>query len=473
MRGMNGFSDVWDPMEYGKDYDASRPFFEQFAELQERIPVPHQTGINNVNSDWSDDVWNSKNCYLSRAILDSEDISYGYRCFDCKNIIDCAFCFNSENCYDCLLCYNCYNVRYSLNSRDCIESQFLYDCRNVQNSFMCWNLRNKQYHILNRPYSKEEYREKIKTFRTRSYSGIQELKKQFGKLIAKEAIHRANFNYRVLNSEGNFLDECKNCHECYFIDHSENSRYIFRGKDLKECIDCVGTLGEKTALSIGVWTYHAIGCSFATRCRFSYYCSLCEDCEYCFGCVGLRKKKYCILNKQYDKETYERLYAQIKENMRKLGEWGVFFPFSASLFGYNWSTAHIFFPTSQREIERLGGFWEEEKQTVYSDAVLPDVLPDAIDDVDDAVTSRRILCPETKLSYNIAPHELQFYRYYGIPLPRRHFDFRTIERLKPITNMEKHRGVCFSCKKEIFHYYLPELQYQKIACVPCYQQLVA
>ena len=35
--------------------------------LQSVVPHPHQTGIKNVNSDWTDDMWESKDAYLTRS----------------------------------------------------------------------------------------------------------------------------------------------------------------------------------------------------------------------------------------------------------------------------------------------------------------------------------------------------------------------------------------------------------------------
>ena len=32
--------DAWDPMDYGVDYDFSRPFFQQFYELLSKVPLP-------------------------------------------------------------------------------------------------------------------------------------------------------------------------------------------------------------------------------------------------------------------------------------------------------------------------------------------------------------------------------------------------------------------------------------------------
>jgi hypothetical protein len=36
------------------------------------------------------------------------------------------------------------------------------------------------------------------------------------------------------------------------------------------------------------------------------------DCTYCFGCVGLGKKDYCILNEQYDRDEYYKITGELK-----------------------------------------------------------------------------------------------------------------------------------------------------------------
>jgi hypothetical protein len=30
----------------------------------------------------------------------------------------------------------------------------------------------------------------------------------------------------------------------------------------------------------------------------------CTSCNYCFGCVGLSRRDFCILNEPYDRATY-------------------------------------------------------------------------------------------------------------------------------------------------------------------------
>jgi hypothetical protein len=216
-------------------------------------------------------------------------------------------------------------------------------------------------------------------------------------------------------------------------------------------------------------------CNFyTTSCRYSAYLDNCEECEYCFGCVGMRKKKYCILNKQYSEIEYKNLIEKIKSDMKSRGEWGKFWPLSVAYCGYNLSLAHMMFPMTKEEAQKFGVKWDEPVEPHYENIISANELPDNIDDVKDEITKQRVLCPETKLSYNIAKDELAFYREHGIPLPRRHFDWRTLERFKPFSMMVmRQQGNCCFCGKEIEHYYSPELGFKKVACLECYQQNVA
>ncbi len=469
-------SDAWDPLTYGKDYNASRPFIEQLVELQSKVPHPHQCGVKNLNCDWTDDVWESKDAYLTRSAANVESIIYGYRIVNCKNSVDITYSFDVERSYDCVYCFKSYNLKYSFNCRDCMDSLFLYDCRNCHDCFMCWNLRNQKYCILNQQYSKEEYEKKFKEYNLKSRAVIEELKKEFWQHIRQDAVHRENYNLLAVNSRGNFLANSKNCYHCYFWEESENCRHCFRGFQSKEIIDSVGGFHrEKCILGVQDGYGYNTSCSlYTTNCRYSSYLDNCEECEYCFGCVGLRKKKYCVLNKQYSKEEYESLVEKIKSDMKERGEWGKFFPLSVAYCGYNISLAQLMYPMAKEEALKFGAKWEETIEPHYENIISGDDLPDAIDQVSDDITRQRILCPETKLSYNITKDELSFYREHGIPLPNRHFDWRTLERFKPFSYMIKpQKGICYNCKKEVEHYYAPELGFEKIACLECYQREVA
>ncbi len=463
------FSDDWEPASM--DYDSSRPFLDQLKELQEKVPRPHQTGENNVSCDWCDDVWECKNCYLSRSMTHCEEVSYGYRMVRVKDSFDITYCYDTERSYDCTYCFNCFNLRYSFNCRNAIDSMFLFDCRNVQNCFMSWNLRNKQYCILNQQYSKEEYQKKLDEYRFGSWKAVQNLKKEWERYVQDKAVHRENFNVKTEQSVGNYLTNCNRCVNAFYWEDSENCYNVMRGLKMKDVIDITGSWemerSGNTADTVGGYEMkYSVWCQY---CRYSEYLDLCIDCEYCFGCVGLKKKKYAILNKQYTKEEFEKLRAEIIENMKKDGSYGKFLPYDMAYSGYNVTQANIFFPLTREKIVSLGAYWEENSD-MNLEGKATSSLPDTISEVDDGITSEALVCPEAGYRYNIAPHELAFYRQHSIPLPRLHPDRRTLNRVNRVSVITAYPYACTYCGKDIQAYYPLEWEYKKIACESCYQQ---
>lgn len=468
------YSDKWDAMDYGMDYDPNVLFFKQLQDLQEKVPHPHQNGAKNTGCDWCDDVWNSKNCYLSRSMEECEDLFYSYRNLWVKNSIDMTICFHCEKCFSCEECHNSFRLFYSRHSRDCIDSYFLYDCRNCQNCFMCWNLRNKSFCIENVQYSKEEYEKKLKSFHLSSYQSVQSLKEHFKEITQTEVVHRQNFNFKNFDSDGDYLQDCKNCHNCNTINESEDSWNCIRGMRHKSDIDANGCwYAELLGNCNGCVNGYALKYSNWSSSRYSEYLDLCLECEYCFGCVGLKKKKYCILNKQYTKEEYEKQKSKIITDMRKREEYGKFLPYSMSAGPFNFSTSILYFPDTKKEdVVKHGAYWEEIKEN-HVEGMPTSELPDDIKDVEDSIITKALICPETGWRFNVAKNELIFYKENNIPLPRYHFDVRTRNSLRYLTVMQSYPYNCFYCKKDIDAYYLPEWGYQKIACEGCYKQNIA
>ncbi len=468
------WSDSWDPMSSGKEYDSSRSFFDQLKELQEKIPRPHQTGENSTGCDWCDDVWNSKNCYLCRSLSKCENLSYSYRVVETKDSFDITYSFNLQNSYDCLMCHNSFNLNFSENSKDCIDSYFLYDCRNCQNCFMCWNLRNNKYCIRNEQYTKEEYENKLKNIKLNSYKNLEILKNEFENLLKNNVVHRENFNLKTTNSVGNYLTNCDKCVNVFCWENSQNSRNSIRGMNTKDCIDQLGTwFVEVSGSNSCVYGGYELRNSSWSNARYSEYLDICDEVEYCFGCVGLKKKKYCILNKQYLKEKYEILKNKIIGDMERRGEYGKFLPYSMGLCGYNLSNAIIYFPNiAKEEIMMQGGHWSEDDMS-SQDGISSLKLPDSILETDSNISSQALICPESKYRFNISTAEYEFHKRKNFALPRIHFDLRTLKKIRKTAILRSYPYKCFYCQKDIEAYYLPDWNYQKIACEECYKQNIA
>jgi len=465
------FSDKWEALDYGMNYNSNESFFSQLQKLQEQIPHPHQNGANNINCEYCDDVWNSKNCYLSRSMEECENLLYSYRNFKVKNSIDAVVCYTSDRCFSCLNCINSYKIFYSRNSKDCIDSYFLFDCRNCQDCFMCWNLRNKKYCMENIQYTKEEYFKKLKSYNLGSFNKIQKLKEYFEYILINKAVHRLNFNIKAFNSIGNNLINVNNCYNCNTVSDTEDSANCIRGTKINNSLNCGGCwYGDRNGNSIGCSNSCLIKYSSWSQSRFSEYLDLCSDCEYCFGCIGLKKKKYCILNKQYKKEDYEKLRNEIILDMKNRREYGKFLPYSMSSGGFNLSTGYLYFSNAKKEeILKLGGYWQDIDESNI-EGISTNELPDFIGDVDESICSKPLICPETSWRFNISEDELTFYKQNNIPLPRKHFDVRIKDLVKYFMVLKSYTYNCCYCKKEIQAYYPKEWGYKNIACEECYQQ---
>lgn len=93
--------------------------------------------------------------------------------------------------------------------------------------------------------------------------------------------------------------------------------------------------------------------------------------ENLFGCIGLSKYKYCILNKQYAKNSYNSLVKKIIAHMNEMPftdrkgriyRYGEFFPIELSPFAYNETVAQEYFPLSAEAAVKAGYQWVEKKK---------------------------------------------------------------------------------------------------------------
>ena len=60
------WSDKWDAKSYGREYDPTRPFFDQWRELQLAVPLPSLMTeyTTMIGSDYCNGAGTLKNCYL-------------------------------------------------------------------------------------------------------------------------------------------------------------------------------------------------------------------------------------------------------------------------------------------------------------------------------------------------------------------------------------------------------------------------
>jgi len=199
------------------------------------------------------------------------------------------------------------------------------------------------------------------------------------------------------------------------------------------------------------------------------YCSLCHHSNHCFGCVGLRRKKYCILNKQHSKEEYEELVPKIVEHMRGTGEWGEFFPVSIATYAYNETIAQDYYPLTKDEVKRRGWQWFDDVEKKEQKTGEPAELPDSIDDTPEDICGKILTCEESGRQYKVIPQELEFHKKLHVPLPRTSFFKRYRNQLAMRNKRILHNRKCDKCGAAIRTSYQPGRP-EQIYCEPCYQE---
>lgn len=466
------WSDQWDPLTYGRGFNFQKPFFEQFHELRLSVPRPNLLNKNSQNSEYTHHSEGNKNVYMGFNVGFSEDCFYitNY-CLNLKSCGDCYACDHLELCYECLDSKNCYNCSYTILSLQCSDSKFLFDCRNVQNSFLCWGLNNKQHHILNQPYSKENYELKMRELWDGSHQKREAALRTFLEIIKTKVTHRYAYILASENCTGDYIFNCKDVHDSYFALQSQDCRFGYDIGKMKDCYDVYepyqGELQYEThACNNG---YDLIGCSMCYHNNNLEYSELCYNSSFLFGCIGLRHKQYCIFNKQYSKEEYFVLRDRIREHMKQNKEWGEFFPMEHSLFSYNESVAQEYFPKTKEEILQEGLSWKEDDRQNYKPATA--IMPGNIRDVADTVSDETLQCGDCGRNYKILPQELAFYRSIQMPAPRLCFFCRRLKRASLRNPRQLWERRCTKCSIPVKSTFAPDRP-ETVYCEKCYLEAV-
>ncbi len=470
------WSDDWDPLSYGQDFDFSRPFFEQFAELKCKVPrLALQQQKPMENSEYTNCASRNKNCYLIFSTNHCEDCYYGSWINYSKDCIDNENALHNELCYETVDCKNCYHVIYGEESFNCSDSAFIKNCVGCKNCLFCTNLANKEFHIFNQPVTPDAYADFLKKLDLGSHENFKKAITQFDELKSKMFV-KNYYGVQNENVTGNYISNSRNCTEVYEAFDCEDARYCNNVEvQVRDCMDLSYWGGKATQIyecqACGYDIYNLRFCTLCwDGCNNLTYCDHCFSSKDSFGCIGLKKAQYCILNKQYTKEEYEALLPKIIDHMKKTGEWGEFFPIELSAFAYNESLANEWFPISPQEAESLGYPWlHEEKTENYQGPTVQ--IPDHIRDASDDITSQILTCESTQKLFKVIPQELKFYRKIGLPIPRRSPDQRHGDRLKRRNPRQLHARNCANCKALIQTTYAPNRP-ETVLCEPCYLKTI-
>ncbi|MBI4085218.1 MAG: hypothetical protein HY432_01790 [Candidatus Liptonbacteria bacterium] len=463
------WSDDWGAEEYAHDYDFSKTFFRQFAELYAEVPemarIVNESSL--VRSDYSNISGYLKDCYLVLNSDYCEECSYCEFLEQSKSCLDVTHALSCEKCYNAINCYKCYGSTNLFNCDECVNVHFSRGLSGCSDCFGCIGLKGKKYYFFNEPLTEEEYKKKFAEWNEGSYSRRVEIEKK----LAETAL---NYPYRYMtqsrnsNVTGDFIFWSKNVFNSYEVISTEDSRFChfltfpvktadsydftMWGGGVERTYECMATGGGQRDVRFCFMSW-----SQSLNLEYCWYVSNTRNANL-FGCVGLRNKEYCILNKQYTKEEYEKLVPRIIEHMNsmpytdakgRIYKYGEFFPPELSPFSYNEAFVQGYFPLTKKQAEECGYKWKEPELRNYRITVTADQLPNGIKDVKDDILEQVIGCLHERKcdeqcteAFKIIPSELEFYRAMKIPLPRLCPNCRHRQRIKKRNPIKLWHGKC-------------------------------
>ncbi len=430
------YTDEFDATSYGRDIDWSRPFLEQFHELLLDVPLPSLRVEISKNCEYNADMSESVDCYLCARTHRCERMLYTYRgnastdCVDCFQVID-----KSDFLYECTECITCSRSQYLYTCEQCVDSMFLYNCRNCMNCFMCSNLRNKSYCFMNKQYSKEDYEHLLSELHLERRENRQALLARFEEFLLETPRKYLNIQNAPGCTGDNIVDSSR-CLDSFGIKNCESSRYLLDNQKYRDSMDSYSG-GKNSELVYEVTSVSAssrvVACLRSSFSHDVYYAWFVSNVANVFGCIGLDKKEYCILNKQYTKEEYEEIFPRLIAHMNDMPftdidgtiyRYGEFFPESFSPYAYNETTAQEYFPLTPETVSQHGYFWRDPEEKKYVPTLSYKDIPQTISLVGDGITSEVIACEDegtcshgcTK-AYRVTAQELEWYRRMNIPVP--------------------------------------------------------
>lgn len=435
--------------QHGHDYDLSRNFFDNFTELFRSIDQPPTRLFETCdNCEYSDQTVGSRNCYLSYVTI-----------VNCENVLySMSVKESSTNVFNSLLVWtNCENIYYSvwvINSFNIFHSKYINNCSNVWFSenliwcsecIQCNNLQNQSYCINNQQYSKEDYQQQK--------TQILSQKSQFAQYYQQLSNHGNNI--ASTDVTGNFNIECQDIQQWYYNYQIKQWRnmILIGGKWSGEHVyDCFLNTPPQNHYygTFSAWYGDHIYNSYHIKWGSNVYYSVCmENSSYCIGCVWLRNKEFCILNKQYSKEEWYEQADKIFAQMEQDGILGKFFPWSLHPFYFNDSAAYLIDDSFTKEEVTAEGYLRRDEEIKVD-------IPDWMEVVEsknlwqfewrktvgtdgntsdkqwtiDPIILKKTIRDEEWNIYRIIKLEYDFLVKYWLPLPRKHWLTRMKENFR-------------------------------------------
>jgi hypothetical protein len=379
------------------------------------------------------------------------------------------------------------------DSAGCVDVYYSFDCRNCQNCIGCVGLRNKNYCIFNKQYTKEDFLIRKEELKIGSYISQKNILDKLNILMLKHPrkyIHTMKSD----NISGDYIFGSKNVKNSFTSYHGYDVKYSQDVRNTKDAYDVlVANFTEGLMYEDAICGLQSSQIKFSVECYPSClnltYCAFCSGSSNLFGCVGLRNKEYCIFNRQYTKEEYFEMVEKIKKHMNEMlykddsnniYKYGEFFPSHFSPFAYNDTIAQEYFSLNEKIAKEKKYEWRNLEKREHEMTLFNSDIPDHIDDVTEDILKENIECEDKEIcnhncskAFRIISLELVFYKKNKIPLPRKCPNCRHYERISSRNPVKLWHRSCMKegCQNEFETSYSPDRP-EIVYCEKCYQQEV-
>jgi hypothetical protein len=487
-------------------------FLQDIKSLISCMPQPAKLTYEMENAEYCNQETNDKNCYMNAWWHINENSMHNTYAVRSKWTLDNYRVWDSEIVYQSLNISKSHNIFFSQYIENCFNTRFSYDVIWWQNILFGYWLRNSNYVYKNKVLTKEErekvfkvYKEKIK-----SYKWLQEVIEEY-EIFVNQFPKKSTWNTTIENVSWNEITNSKNILNSFVWEESEdiNNSYIFAG--LKSCADISSTWWCEKSYNIAssMECNWLIACShiFSGKTNNTFYSYMMQWWSFNFWSFGLTNQNHTILNKKYDNETRESLIIKIIEELQSKEKFGEFFDISLSPYPYNDSVAYDYYPVQkiienwtekiinkdgiwtlyiqnpqQKISDAIRDLWWKEKVKIkrrtqdneinipkWIDLLKQEDIPENIDDVQNDILEKAIICKSTSRPFRIVAMELEFHRKYWIALPREHYDLRHYKKISKRPPRELYLRNCDKCWVEMISVYAQKYQW-KVYCEKCYDK---
>ena len=438
------YSDEWDPLQYGRKFKPKKSFLEQLFALWQVVPRPAQAAKGVAHSYA---IYDARHIADSFLVSEAEHVERSCYSVGLRSCVDCCDCLNvshCSDCYECIDCHECSLLRWAEHCWGCRDSWFLSNCQNCKHCLFCANLQDKEYYIFNEKVTPEDYEKTLAELKLNNRTMLETARKKFfGFLKTREVSKRYVDDWD--STTGNYLYQTTNAYESY---NCSDCRDIVRCCSLTKAKHCLDghSFGDDISesaqfVSCGMKATHLLNCvDCFDHVSHLAYCFNCEKSSHLLGCVGLREKEYCILNKQYTKAEYQETRFFIEAQMREKHQWAAYLQIAFSPFAYNQSAAQEYIPLNEIQAALMSYLWETDEDELVKPSQLLggddepserySEIPAEISEIDrDARRTTVYLCEMSGKPFQFSEMELLLYDRMGVPPPGRVFEQRHKERI--------------------------------------------